>query len=153
GCTRRAAYFAFPNLYLELAMLRQSQRQLREFTRRGTAEIAADLRLEALARGRDPAAAAARFAELAPGIREDVACGMLSEQRIIDSCIEPDRLERALGQDASAFPEAWSRTEESLDRLQNSAHRDGAQLVIVAIPAPFQVDHRSVEFHRSLGYQ
>src|SRR5262249_14683963 len=44
GWSRRLAFFAFPNLYLELAMIRQSQRQRREFTPRAAAEIADDVR-------------------------------------------------------------------------------------------------------------
>jgi hypothetical protein len=133
-------------------MLRQSQRQRREFTHRDESQIAEDLRDESLARGRDPLAAMARFEALSPKIREDVASGMLSEQRIIDSCIEPDRLECALERNMPGFADAWRRTVEHLDRLHRSVVRDHAQLIVVAIPAPFQVDRRSLDFHRELGY-
>jgi lysophospholipase L1-like esterase len=153
GWIRRLAFAAFPNLYLELAMIRQSRRQQREFTQREQSEIIADLRSEAVARGRDSQAAVARYESLPSQIRDEVAEGMLSEQRIVDSCIEPDRLERALDGDSPGFAAAWKRTVEHLDELHQSVRRDHAELAIVAIPAPFQVDRRSLDFHRALGYQ
>lgn len=152
GWPRRAAYACFPSLYLELAMLRQSRRQLREFTVRSEAEVVDDLKQEAPARGRDADRAVERFRALPWQIRRDVASGMLSEQRIIDSCIEPDRLVRALDPDDADFERAWNRTKTHLALLNEAATRDGAKLVLVAIPAPFQVDRRSLEFHKQLGY-
>ncbi|MBI3861928.1 MAG: SGNH/GDSL hydrolase family protein [Planctomycetia bacterium] len=153
GRVRQAAYVCFPNLYLELAMVRQSRKQLREFTRRGESEILDDVRQEAVARGRDPAAAADRYQSLSSELRADVASGVLSEQRIIDSCIEPDRLVRALDPDDHEFAVSWPRTKSHLDRLQAAVVRDGAKLAVVAIPAPFQLDPESLEFHRKLGYE
>ncbi len=152
GRVRRLAFAVFPNLYLELAMIRQFSRQRRTFSPHEASEIADDLRNEARARGGDPEAAVARFEALPLKIREDAAAGMLSEQRIIDSCIEPDRLERSLDSDAPCAAEAWARTAEHLDLLQQSVRRDRARLVLVAIPAPVQVDRRSLDFHRALGY-
>lgn len=153
GWSRRLAFASYPNLYLELALLVQSRRQLREFTSRSEAEIADDLRHEARARGVDPQAAVANFKSLSPAIRGEVASGMLSEQRVIDSCIEPDRLVRALDPDDAFFNRAWRRTSEYLDRLQKAVERDGARLAVVAIPAPFQIDRKSLEFHAALGYE
>jgi lysophospholipase L1-like esterase len=153
GWPRRLTYASFPNLYMELAMLRQSRRQLREFTVRSETEIVDDLRQEARARGRDADRAVERFRSLPSQIRRDVASGMLSEQRIIDSCIEPDRLVRALDPDDADFDRAWARTKTHLDLLNEAVTRDGAKLVLVAIPAPFQVDRWSLEFHKQLGYE
>jgi hypothetical protein len=153
GWTRRWAFAWYPNLYLELALIRQSRRQLREFAPRGESEIVDDLRQEARARRRNPAAAVRIYESLSPKIRHDVVSGMLSEQRIIDACIEPDRLERALDSNSAGFASAWERTAEHLDRLHRAVERDNAQLVIVAIPAPFQLDRESLEFHRKLGYR
>jgi|GEM_PF-1295051 len=153
GWLRRAAFFAFPNLYLELAMIRQSRQQLREFVRRDESEIVDDIRREAHARGRDAAVAEANYHVLSPEIRSDVASGLLAEQRIVDSCIEPDRLVRALDPDGSDFEHAWGRTQIHLDLLRQAVARDGAKLVVVAIPAPFQLDRKSLEFHKSLGYE
>ncbi|MBS0262700.1 MAG: SGNH/GDSL hydrolase family protein [Planctomycetes bacterium] len=153
GRLRGLTYRCFPNLYLELAMIRQSQRQLREFTHRDESEIAADIRQEALARQRNPDDAAQRFESLPPEIRHDVATGVLSEQRVVDSCIEPDRLLRALDPSDADFERSWSRTQTHLDKLQSAVARDGAQLVLVLIPAPFQLDRQSLEFHRQLGYE
>jgi lysophospholipase L1-like esterase len=152
GWARRLAFTAFPNLYLELAMIRQSRRLQRDFTPRDPSEITADLRSEAVARGFDPQAAVARYEALPQDIRNAVAAGILSEQRIVDACIEPDRLERALDANAPRAVEAWGRTVAHLDKLHQSVLRDQAQLAIVAIPAPFQVDRRSLDFHRALGY-
>jgi len=112
-----------------------------------------DLRQEAHARGRDADRAIERFRSLPSQIRRDVASGMLSEQRIIDSCIEPDRLVRALDPDDADFERAWTRTQAHLDLLKEAVTRDGARLVLVAIPAPFQVDRRSLEFHKQLEYE
>jgi lysophospholipase L1-like esterase len=153
GISRRLAYFLFPNLYLELAIVRQSRRQLRDFTPRTEAEIVADLDSEARARGREPGAALANYHALAPELRSDVMAGLLSEQRIIDSCIEPDRLVRALDPDDASFDSAWQRTRQHLDLLQQAVRRDGARLAVTAIPAPFQLDRKSFEFHKSLGYE
>ncbi len=153
GWARRLAYGWCPNLYLEMALVRQSRRQRREFTTRNENEIIDDVRQEARARGRDPESAAANYRALAPKLRADVASGMLSEQRIIDSCIEPDRLVRALDPDDTYFERSWGRTKTHLDRLQQAVIRDAARLVIVAIPAPFQVDRRSITFHAALGYE
>jgi lysophospholipase L1-like esterase len=153
GRLRQAAYWCFPNLYLELAMLRQSRRQLREFTHRSESEILEDIRQEAVARQRDPAAAVARYHALPAELRADVASGMLAEQRIIDSCIEPDRLVRALDPDDTDFEKSWTRTKSHLDRLNGVVTRDGARLALVLIPAPFQLDRKSWEFHRELGYE
>lgn len=152
GWTRRLAFYWCPNLYLELALVRQSRRQLREFTQRREAEIIDDIRREALARDRDPAAAVVKYGTLSPKLRTDAASGMLSEQRIVDACIEPDRLVRALDPDDAYFQRAWGRTKEHLDRLREAVTRDGARLVVVAIPAPFQLDRKSLEFHKALGY-
>jgi lysophospholipase L1-like esterase len=153
GRIRSATYRCFPNLYLELAMLRQSQRQLREFTHRSESEIVGDIRQEAVARQRDPAEAVARYHALPSELRADVASGVLSEQRIIDSCIEPDRLVRALDPDDSDFEKSWPRTRSHLDRLEVAVASDGAKLALVLIPAPFQLDRQSWEFHRQLGYE
>jgi lysophospholipase L1-like esterase len=153
GRLRSVAYRCFPNLYLELAMLRQSQRQLREFTARSESEVIEDIRLEAIARQRDPAQAVARYHTLPRELRTDVASGSLSEQRIIDSCIEPDRLVRALDPVDADFETSWSRTKSHLDRLHDAVARDGARLALVLIPAPFQLDQESWEFHRQLGYE
>lgn len=153
GWARRAAFFYCPNLYLELAMLRQSRQQGREFTARSEDEVLEDIRQEARARGRDPQQAAANYHALSPRIRQDVASGLLSEQRIVDSCIEPDRPMRALDPNDEDFKFAWGRTQEHLDRLKAAVTRDGARLVVVAIPAPFQVDRRSLEFQGQLGYE
>ena len=153
GRVRRLAFAAFPNLYLELAMIRQSRRQRRDFSPRNAQEIVEDLRHEARARGGDPQAAVARYESLAPKIRADVASGGLSEQRVIDSCIEPDRPRLALDADAPDAAQAWERTTEHLDKLLRSVERDQARLAVVAIPAPYQVDRRSLDFHRALGYR
>jgi hypothetical protein len=51
------------------------------------------------------------------------------------------------------FQFAWGRTQSHLELLRQAVNRDGAQLVVVAIPAPFQLDRRSLEFHASLGYE
>jgi hypothetical protein len=152
GWIRRTAFASYPNLYLELALLRQSHRQLREFTERSEREIVDDLRQEARARGRNGDAAVSIYESLAPEIRRDAASGMLSQQRIIDACIEPDRLERALGSDPASFASAWERTADHLSRLHRAVERDAARLVLVAIPAPFQLDRESLKFHRALGY-
>ena len=153
GWVRRGAFFAFPNLYLELAMIRQSRQQSREFAQRDESEIVEDIGREARARGRDPAAAVARYHSLSRELRGDVASGLLAEQRIIDSCIEPDRLVRALDPNDDDFQLAWRRTQDHLNRLQRAVERDGAKLVVVAVPAPFQLDRKSLEFHESLGYE
>jgi lysophospholipase L1-like esterase len=153
GWVRRTAFFTFPNLYLELAMIRQSRQQLREFAQRDEAEIVEDIKREARARGRDPAGAAANYSSLSPQIRRDVAAGLLAEQRIVDSCIEPDRLVRALDPDDDVFQHAWGRAQVHLDLLRRAVERDGARLVVVAIPAPFQLDRKSLEFHKALGYE
>ena len=152
GATRRVAYALYPNLYLELALFRQSRRQLREFTDRSESEILGDIRREARARGRDPAKAEAKFEALSPKIRRDVASGMLAEQRIVDSCIEPDRLVRALDPGDEYFGQAWARTQEHLERLRQDVAQDNARMAIVVIPAPVQVDHKSLMFHKALGY-
>jgi hypothetical protein len=153
GWARRLAFAAFPNLYLELALIRQSRRQRREFTRRDAREVVDDLRKEARARGGDPETAVERYESLSPKIRGDVASGMLAEQRIIDSCIEPDRPQRALDADAPRAAESWARTTDHLDLLHRSVVRDHAKLALAAIPAPYQVDRRSLDFHRALGYR
>lgn len=152
GRVRRAAYFAFPNLYLELAMLRQSRQQLREFTRRDESEIIADLEREARTRGRDPAAAVARYQSLSSEVRGKIASGMLAEERIINSCLDPDWLAKSLDPADDDFRRAWGRTQEHLELLQQSVARDGAKLVVLAIPAPFQLDRKSLDFHKSLGF-
>ncbi len=153
GWTRRAAFFAFPNLYLELAMIRQSRQQMREFVQRDEREIIEDIRREAHARRRDADVAEAHYRALSSQIRNDVASGMLAEQRVVDSCIEPDRLVRALDPGDSEFDRAWGRTQTHLDLLRQAVARDGAKLIVVAIPAPFQLDRKSLEFHMSLGYE
>lgn len=152
GTIRRTGYLFCPNLYLELARYKQSQRQLRDFTPRSDAEVADDIRAEAIARGRDPGAAAELYQSLSDTIRGEVAAGLLSEQRVIDSCVEPDRLVRSLDPDDVTFDHAWQRTRSHLDLLEQAVRQDGATLVLVAIPAPVQVDRRSLEFHRELGY-
>jgi lysophospholipase L1-like esterase len=153
GRIRGIVYSCFPNLYLELAMLRQSQRQFREFAHRSEVEIIGDIRHEAVARQRDADDAEKQYHKLPAAIRDDVATGVLSEQRIVDSCIEPDRLVRALDPDDSDFQKSWTRTESHLDRLHAAVTRDGGKLVLVLIPAPFQLDPKSLEFHRQLGYE
>jgi lysophospholipase L1-like esterase len=153
GRLRGIAYRCFPNVYLELAMLRQSQRQLREFTQREENEIVADIRQEAVARQRDPAEVEARYHKLSTELRADVASGILSEQRIIDSCIEPDRLVRALDPNDDDFARSWPRTDSHLERLNAAVTRDGGRLMLVLIPAPFQLDRKSWEFHQQLGYE
>jgi hypothetical protein len=152
GWVRRAAFFTFPNLYLELAMVRQSRRQMREFAQRDENEIVEDVRREAIARGRDPVASVSNYWSLAATLRGDVSSGLLAEQRIIDSCLEPDRLVRALDPPDGEFQRAWGRTHDHLERLRQAVARDGARLVLVAIPAPFQLDRKSLEFHGALGY-
>jgi hypothetical protein len=153
GSVRRLAWFWCPNLYLELGLWKLSRRQLREFVPRSQAEIADEIRREATARGRDPAEAAGRFYELPETIRTDVSAGRLAAQRVVDACIEPDRLVRSLDPDPADFDFAWRRTRDALDRLKKAVARDGARLVVVAIPAPFQVERRSLEFQRELGYE
>ena len=152
GVVRSLAYLALPNIYLELAMLRQSSKQLREFQSRSENEIAGDIRQEAVARQKDPDVAESQFRSLPPEIRADVAAGNLSEQRIVDSCIEPDRLVRALDPKEADFARSWGRTEMHLSRLAKAVSRDGARLAVVVIPASFQLDRQSWEFHRKLGY-
>jgi GDSL-like Lipase/Acylhydrolase family len=153
GRLRSCAYLCFPNLYLELAMLRQSRRQLREFQSRTESEIIADIRQEAVARNTDPQSAEERYRALPAELRQDVASGDLSEQRVVDSCIEPDRLLRALDPGDADFAAAWERTEVHLARLQAAVKRDGAKFVLILIPAPVQLDRKSWDFHRRLGYE
>src|SRR5262249_47909045 len=112
GPARRLVFWEVPNLYLELAMLRRSRREQQEFGPRGAREVIADLQSEALARGRDPQAAVARYEVLPTGIRDEVAAGTMSGQRIIDACVEPERLERALDGNSRGFAAAWARTAE-----------------------------------------
>lgn len=152
GLLRRSAYACCPNLYLQLALVRLSQRQVRDFDAKPEDEVLADIRRDAVARGRDADAAADAYVRLPESIRRHVVSGLLSEQRVIDSCVEPDRLVRALDPDDDFFQRAWGRTEEHLELLRQSVARDGARLIVAGIPAPVQIDPRSLEFHRELGY-
>src|SRR5262245_19783383 len=79
--------------------------------------------------------------------------GLLSEQRIIDACIEPERLERAVDRDSPGFAAAWTRAAGHLDLLHQAVAHDHATLVLVAIPAAFQLYQSSVDFHRDIGYR
>jgi len=153
GPARRLAFAAFPNLYLELAMIRRSRREKHEFGPRGAGEMIADLQSEALARGCDPQAAVARYEALPTGIRDEVAVGTMSGQRIIDACVEPQRLERALDRNSPGFAEAWTRTAEHLDLLQQAVAHDHATFALIAIPAGFQLSRSSLDFHQEIGYR
>src|SRR5262245_38915353 len=118
GRVRRLAFSWMPNLYVELAMLRRRRDQQREMEVRTEEEILDNLRREAIARQVDPQAAVNRYRALPAKLRRDVEKGGLAEQRTTDSCLEPDRLVRALDPDDDFVARAWPRTELYLDRLK-----------------------------------
>lgn len=153
GTVRRTAYAGFPNLYLELAMIRQSNKQNREFASRSEEEVIENLRREAQGRGRDPDAAVATYRTIPQNVRDTVAAGLLSEQRLFDPCVEPNRMRRSLDPSDAEFTEAWGRTVAALDRLHQDVARDRARLVLVAIPASAQIDRRSFEFEKAIGFE
>ncbi len=152
GVLRRATYALAPNCYLHLAMWRLSTRAKQEISATSEQQQETDVRIEAAAQGRSPEDAVKRYRALPEAIRKCVAAGDLSERRIIDACVDPESLVLALDPADAEFHPAWSRTEDHLQFLQRAVTQDGARLVMVAIPAPFQIERRSLEFHRDLGY-
>ncbi|MBI3464173.1 MAG: hypothetical protein HY000_14120 [Planctomycetes bacterium] len=153
GMIRRLAYAWCPNMYLELAILRQAVEARRQFEPRTSDEILQTIREQAQANGSDPAAAVERYAAIPSEIRRQVEQGLLSQHRVLPACYDPERVRRALDPPDDYFQQAWPRTERHLELLRQAVNADGARLAIMAIPDAVQVDPDALEFDAQLGYQ
>lgn len=152
GAIRRAAYFWCPNLYLELGLWKMTSRFERQMQERSEAEVVADLRQNALWKGRDADAAEKRYLALPEDIRKLVESGLFHQPRLAPACVEPDWIRRAVDPGDEHFQTAWPRTERHLGLLREAVERDGAELVIALVPAACQVRRASLDFDRRLGY-
>lgn len=152
GIFRRAAYFWCPNLYLELGLWKMTVRFERQMQRRSEAEVVADLRQDALWRGRDADQAVKRYRALPEEIRTLVESGLFHQPRLAPACVQPDWIRRAVDPGDEHFQIAWPRTERHLALLREAAESDGAQLIVALIPAACQVSRASLDFDRRLGY-
>lgn len=153
GVIRRAAYGCCPNLYLEVAGLREAIEGRKQFEPRTHAEILQTIREQAESNGCDPAIAVERYAAIPSEIRQQVEQGLLSQHRVLPACYDPERVRRALEPPDDFFQQAWPRTEQHLEKLQQAVTADGAKLVIMAIPDAAQAQPDALEFDAQLGYQ
>lgn len=151
GWARRGAYAAFPNLYLELAMVRQSAAAGQGGTR-SEAKLIEQLRAEANRRGVDTEGAEQRLREVPDEIREAARSGRFSLTRLFHGVLDPMRIRRSLNPRERFFTRAWPRMAKHLEKLKQAIERDGGRFRLVALPAAVQVDPTAAEATRKLGY-
>jgi lysophospholipase L1-like esterase len=152
GPLRDLAYTCFPNLYLELAMLKQTAREQRRLQGREEADLVAEFRQEALRRGQKPQWAEERFRRLPEDVRRAACEGLFPQIRLMQACLDPQRLRRTLNPDDEFFQRAWPRVERHLEKLRTRTSADAAKLLVVVFPASVQVDPEAVAFNRSIGF-
>jgi hypothetical protein len=153
GLIRRTAYALCPNLYLELAIFRRARETAARAEPRPRDLLVAIASAEAERRGIDARTAIERYDHLPPAVRADLEEGLLSDQRILPACYEPDRFRRSFGEDEPFFQAAWPRTERHLELLRQAVARDGGRLVLMIIPDGCQVDEACFAFDASLGFE
>lgn len=153
GWLRRGAYAAFPNLYLELAMMRHSTAKNASGAKRSEQDLVNQLRAEAAARGVDPDVAQRRFENVPEKIRTAARAGRFSLTRLFHGILDPKRVQRSLNPEDAYFERAWPRMRKHLERLKTASRSDGARFRIVALPAAVQVDAAATAATRELGYE
>lgn len=153
GMMRRSVYGLVPNLYLELAMWKQDRTTRRRFGPRSEEELLAALDAISRAVDADPDLARQRYFRVPAEVRQSLERGEMNDWQVFQACYDPARLQLAISPDDAFFNRAWPRTEKHLDLLRTVVERDGARLVVVAIPGAVQVDRQAYEFMESLGYQ
>jgi lysophospholipase L1-like esterase len=152
GAARRSAYALFPNLYLELALLKASAEARLANQPRTDEQIMAALRRTCQERSADFAVAKAAYDRLAEEVKEALADGLLRDHQILPACYDPGRIKRSLDPDDTYFERAWPRTERHLQLLRQTVVADGAKFTLMIIPDAVQVDAAAVEFAKSIGY-
>jgi hypothetical protein len=153
GMGRRIAYGLFPNLYLELAIWRQSGETGQRLGPRSEAELLAVLDRLARQSGVNSEEARERYRRLPPGVRNALKQGTLRDWEILPACYDPGRLRTALFPDDRFFERAWPRAARHLELLRQAVLADGGRLVVAAIPASVQVEEASYQFAETIGYE
>lgn len=153
GFVRRLAYGLCPNVYLELAMLKQAAAVNRKNAPRTEEEILAVLRRECVQRGANYEEGLAAYRRLPEEVRTKLMAGLLSDHHILPACYDPTRLRRALDPDDDYFQKAWPRTEQHLDMLRQAASADGAEFLLLLIPADVQNNAAAQARTAELGFE
>jgi lysophospholipase L1-like esterase len=153
GTVRRAAYALGPNLYFELALLKQAAAAQAKTQRRTEEQIMAVLKERCLERGVDYDAALAAYRELPEEVRNKLQEGLLADHQILPACYDPGCVRRALDPDDGYFQKAWPRTERHLELLRLAVHRDRVKLVLMLIPADVQMNAAAQERAAEIGYE
>ncbi len=148
GLVRASAYTMFPNLYLELAMIRQ----LSGAETFSEPELQALVRREASRRDREPQWAADRLGMIPQEVQTATRDGRFPVVRLLHACLDPDRHVRSLDPGDDDFETAWPRVRDHLDQLRDAVRKDNAELRIVVLPESVQVDSAAVDFNRKLGF-
>jgi lysophospholipase L1-like esterase len=153
GSVRRAAYAWCPNLYLELALLKQSARVRQAAGPRTEAAVLAVLRRECQERQADYETALAAYRLLPEDVRQSLIAGRLADHQILPGCYDPSCLRRAIDPDDGYFAQAWPRTQRHLDLLQQAVTGGGGQFVVLIIPDTVQMDAGAQFRMAELGYE
>jgi putative peptidoglycan lipid II flippase len=152
GFVRRLAHGLCPNIYLELAMLKQAAAVNRKNAPRTEEEILEVLRRECMQRGADYDAALAAYRRLPEDVKTKLMAGLLSDHQILPACYDPTCVRRALAPGDDYFQQAWPRAERHLERLRQLATADGTKFVLMLIPADVQMNAAAQARAAELGY-
>ncbi len=153
GLVRGAAYWAYPNLYLELAMRKaglQSQQQTQVQTK---TELWKSVQTAAEHRGLNLTEVKTRFDQKPTDILEHTKNGMFSHSNFVLACLEPERLENSLSPDQKFIDQAWPKMQQHLNRLHSAVESDGAKFLVMLIPHSVQVDPKAWAFNQRLGFE
>jgi len=153
GIVRCAAYGLCPNIYLELALLKQTAAARVAAQPRTEEEVLASLRRACDQRGADYESALAAYRRLPAEVRDKLTAGLLADHQILPGCYDPSCVRRAIEPDDEYFQRAWPRTERHLEVLRQAVERDGAQLVLLIIPDTVQMDAAAQARAAEIGYE
>jgi len=153
GLIRRAAYALCPNLYFELALIKQAAAAQARSQPREENEILTVLRQRCDERGMNFETALAAYRKLPDDVRRKLEEGLLSDHQILPACYDPSSIRRALDPDDTYFDRAWPRTERHLNLLRKATEHDGAKLVLLLIPADMQLNAAAQARAAEIGYE
>lgn len=153
GWIRGLAYRVFPNLYLELAGVRQEARLRKSTEPTDEADLIRQVRAAAVAKGVDPDVAQSRFEKVPEGIRRTVREGLFPLRELIYAAVQPGRFRQGLDPDDAFFRNAWPRNAGQLNVLKQKVEADGAEFRIVLMPSCVQIEPDAQQFVRDLGFE
>jgi hypothetical protein len=153
GRTRGIAYRAFPNIYLELAAIRQESRVRHEGEPAEEADLLRQVLAAAVEKGFDREVAQRRFESVPEDIRRTVQQGLFPLRELIYAAVQPDRFRQGLNPDDEFFEKAWPRNSDQLNALKAKVEADGAEFRIVLMPSCVQIERDALDFIGRLGFE